>query len=149
MYTRILDTRLSSYVETDNVISNEQVGYREGFSLTEHIFTLHSLIQRQFSNDRKLYVAFVDYKKMFDSINREGLFKILKKIGVQGKLFNALQSIYHNVDACVRDGNDLSDVFNCPTGLKQGCLCSPKLCIIVLNEISKALNKRSEHGIQL
>ena len=51
--------------------------------------------------------------------------------------------------ACVFSNGELSDQFSCPTGLKQGCLCSPSLFLIFINELSIALNIDGKHGIQL
>ena len=45
--------------------------------------------------------------------------------------------------------DDLSQLFACSFSLKQGCLCSPKQFLIFVNELSIALNKQEQHGIQL
>ncbi|WP_419619511.1 hypothetical protein, partial [Thiolapillus sp.] len=45
----------------------------------------------------KLYVAFVDFKKAFDSVNRNALWSVLRKSGVKGKLYKALRGIYDSV----------------------------------------------------
>ena len=104
----------------------------------------------QFSKNRKLYVCFVDFSKCFDSINRDALFKILEQNGIDGKLLEAIKSIYKRVLARVKvDNNIATESFECPIGLKQGCLCSPKLFTIFMNELSKEMNKHGKHGIQL
>jgi len=149
LYTGILNNRIKQYLDYNNILCNEQGGYREGFSPIDHIFTLYTCIHKQFVKDRKLYVAFVDYKCCFDSVSREGLFNILNKIGIDGKLLQAIKSVYGNVLARVRNNNKLSDLFECPIGLKQGCLCSPSLFLIFINELSIALNRDGIHGIQL
>ena len=149
LYTGIINNRIKLYLDYNNIICKEQGGYREGHSPIEHIFTLYGCVNKQFSKNRKLYAAFVDYKCCFDSVSREGLFHILTKIGINGKLFNAIKSIYNNVLACVRSNDEMSELFSCPTGLKQGCLCSPSLFLIFINELSIALNINGKHGIQL
>ena len=73
----------------------------------------------------KLYVAFVDFKKAFDSVNRNAVWSVLRKSGVKGKLYKALRGIYDSVVACLRDKCSYSDYFDCPRGVKQGCLLSP------------------------
>ena len=108
------------------------------------------MVMNQFSKNRKLYVCFVDFSKCFDSINRDALFKILEQNGIDGKLLEAIKSIYKRVFARVKvDNNTTTESFECPLGLKQGCLCSPKLFTIFMNELSKEMNKHGKHGIQL
>ena len=148
LYTNILNNRFSLFLDYNDLIATEQAGYREGFSPTDHIFTLYAMVKKQFTKDRKLYAAFVDYKACFDSIHREALFTVLGRNGLDGKLFYAIKSIYSDVLACVKTNNGLTESFSCPLGLRQGCLCSPKLFSLFINELSKALNLEGKHGIQ-
>ena len=150
IYTSILNMRHTEYLDYNNIISNEQGGYMKGFSPMEHVLTLYTMIINQFSKNRKLYVCFVDFKKCFDSINRDALFKVLEQNGIDGKLLGAIKSIYKRVYARVKLSNNCStNSFECPIGLKQGCLMSTKLFTIFMNELSKELNKKGKHGIQL
>ena len=51
----------------------------------------------------------MDLEKAYDTINRYGMWKMLRVYGVGGKLFKAVQSFYVNGKACVREGNDVSE----------------------------------------
>ena len=48
----------------------------------DHMFTLTSVITKKLNSriGGKVYVAFVDYKKAFDTVNREALWDVLQKI---------------------------------------------------------------------
>ena len=148
IYTGILNNRIKMHLDYNDVLCHEQGGYREGYSPIDHIFTLYSCVHKQFTKNRKLYAAFVDYKCCFDSVSREGLLKVLGKVGIEGKLFGAIKSIYKKVLARVKNNDQFSEQFACPMGLKQGCLCSPSLFLIFINELSIALNIHGKHGIQ-
>ena len=148
LYTHVLNKRVSDFVTANCIIPEEQAGFREGYSTIDHIFTLYSMIQLQFSKNKKLYVCFVDYKKAFDSINRNALFKILEANGINGNMLNAIMSIYKNVSASVFVNGNHSDKLFSLTGLKQGCLLSPNLFSIFMTEISKALNSHGIKGIK-
>ena len=67
-------------------------------------------------------MAFIDYSKCFDSINRQTLFKTL---GITGNFLNAIKALYTTVLAAVRNNGEMSNYFQCSIGLKQGCLLSP------------------------
>ena len=149
VYTNILNKRLTSYADAMNIIPEEQAGFRAGYSTIDHIFSLYAMITRQFSKNQKLYVAFIDYRKCFDSINREALFNVLERNGIRGNFLKAIQGIYTSLLSCVRNNGELSEYFECPIGLKQGCLLSPKLFSIFISEVSKYLDAHGKHGIQL
>ena len=46
-----------------------------------------------------------------------------------------LRSIYFSVRACVKTQTGLTSVFNCPTGVRQGCCISPILFSFFLNNL--------------
>lgn len=96
-----------------------------------------------------MYVAFVDFKKAFDSVNRSKLFLVLARKGVKGHLLKSIKSIYNSVKARVRGNSVLSDIFDCPVGLRQGCNLSPLLFSLFINELYTALANSGINGIQL
>ena len=52
-------------------ISECQAGFREGYSTVDNAFILNAFVDKYLSKKRgKLYVAFVDFKKAFDSVHR-------------------------------------------------------------------------------
>ena len=149
IYTSILNNRLKEYVTALDIIPEEQAAFRANFSTTDHIFTLYTLITKQFCQDRKLYVAFIDYRKMFDSVQREALFNVLRRYGINGNFLDSIVSLYSDVSAAVKCNGKISDYFNVPIGLKQGCVLSPLLFNIFISEVSKYINLEGMHGLQL
>ena len=149
-YTFILNKRLSKWVKTNLLLTETQAGFRKGYSTVDHIFTLNAIVEKCLSKKKgKLYVCFVDLKKAFDSVQRETLFKILLKTGINGKFINAIKAIYTSVFSCVRVEELLTDSFSCPLGLRQGCILSPTLFSIFINEIALILDEKGLHGIQM
>ena len=65
-------------MEEGEKIAEEQAGFRSGYSTTDHIFTLLSVIPKSMSQRKgKVYVAFIDYQKAFDEVNRNSLWACL------------------------------------------------------------------------
>ena len=147
LYTNILNTRINEFTTLNNVIPEEQAGFRSNYSTIDHIFTLYAMISLQFYKNKKLYVCFVDYRKAFDSVQREALFKILEARGFDGNFLSAIKSIYNKVNASIYVDGCHSETFTCPVGLKQGCLLSPNLFSLFMTEISLEINKRGLDGI--
>ena len=75
VYTNILNKRLAEWAEVEEKIIEEQAGFRAGYSTLDHIFSLYAMVQKH----TKLYVAYVDFKKAFDSVNRNALWSVLRK----------------------------------------------------------------------
>ena len=53
VYTHIINSRLTLWVESNFVLTDAQAGFRKGRSTVDHIFTLHAAIERQFANNSK------------------------------------------------------------------------------------------------
>jgi len=69
LYSYILNKRLVTWIEENGSIGEEQAGFRRDYSTTDHIFTLFAVIQKYLLHKKKLYVAFIDFKKAFDLIS--------------------------------------------------------------------------------
>ena len=146
IYSTIINNRLLEWVEENNITGEHQAGFKRNYSTIDHMFTLLSFVQKQFSFNRKLYVAFIDFEKAFDSINRSLLWPILLKNGIKGKLFQCIRSMYDNVKVRVRCGAKLSEYINCTFGVKQGDVCSPVLFSLFVNELALDVIDNGRHG---
>ena len=149
-YTSILNKRLYSWLENEEVIVENQAGFRKGYSTTDQIFNLYTVVQKCLDRKgQKLYVAFIDFKKAFDSVNHEKLLDIAFKEGIRGKFFCALKVMYESLVSCVRVNNEFSDMFDCPVGVRQGCVMSPTLFSLFINQLANHINETGIHGVQL
>ena len=79
----------------------------------------------------------VDFKQAYDRINRNLLWSKLENMGINrnSRLLNALRGIYENVKCSVRVNGKLTDWFPVTNGLKQGCLLSPILFNLYINDL--------------
>ena len=149
VFGSIINRRLQEWVEENNITNEYQAGFKKGYSTIDHMFTLLALVQKQFSFNRKLYVAFIDFQKAFDSINRSLLWSILLKNGINGKLFRCVKSMYENVKCKVRSGARFTEFINCTAGVKQGDVCSPVLFSVFINELALEVINNGKHGAML
>ena len=151
LFTSIINNRLYNWAEENNKINEEQAGFRRNYSTIDHIYTLHCMASNCLygSKRSKLYAAFIDFQKAFDTINRDILWNILKKIGVSTKMINILKAIYLHVKAKIRQGYENSDEINCPLGLRQGCLLSPVLFSLLIAEVAYQVAQGGRTGYQM
>ena len=59
-----------------------------------------------------------------------------------------IKSIYNIVSSCVRCPYGKTFFFDCPNGVKQGCILSPILFLLLVQEITNEIHRRGGYGIQ-
>ena len=96
-----------------------------------------------------MYSAFIDLKRAFDSVYRNGLWYKMIKNGLDGKLFDLIKSIYSEVKLCVKNINTFSDFFNSDVGLLQGEVLSPFLFSLFINDIEMHLQQTPNASLSL
>ena len=94
-----------------------------------------SIIETRKAMKKDTFVSFIDFSKAYDSIPRHILWTKLKENGLCGRLYNAIISLYKDVKSCVRINGLSTDFFDVKCGLKQGCLLSPLLFNIYINDL--------------
>jgi hypothetical protein len=67
-------------------------------------------------------------------IIRSVLWKVLCEYGVNGRLLNAVKSMYDGSKACVRVNGSLSEWFEVKRGVRQGCVMSPWLFNVFMDK---------------
>jgi hypothetical protein len=134
----------------DNKLREEQAGFRAGKGCVDQIFTLRTVIEQCVEFNKPLHVNFVDFSKAFDSIHRQTLWKILRSYGIPEKMIIMITKFYDNFQACVSVGNNkTSDFFKISTGVRQGCILSPILFILVIDWVMKKTTEDKKRGLQL
>ena len=148
LFTAVLNARLTKYLDGTGLIGEEQAGFRANYSTMDHVFTLHCIIDMYLKNKKKLYCAFVDYKKAFDLINRSDLWSKLIANGINGKLITVIYNLYNQAKSCVKSNNQISDFFSCNVGVRQGENLSPILFSIFLNDLESSFRKDGVPGLK-
>ena len=74
-----------------------------------------------------LYMTFIDLIKAFDTVSREGLWKIMAKFGCPTKFIAIVRQFHDGMLARVQNDGEFSDPFPVTNGVKQGCVIAPSL----------------------
>nr|KAG5689838.1 hypothetical protein BaRGS_012188 [Batillaria attramentaria] len=77
--TRIILERLK--IALDKTLREEQAGFRNDRSCTDHIATMRIIIEQSLEWQTPLYSTFVDFQKAFDSVDREVIWKLMSHYG--------------------------------------------------------------------
>ena len=158
LFTSILNTRLTKYLDEHKAIGEEQLGFRENYSTTDGIFIVHFLSELLKSRGKNLMCAFIDIKKCFPSIWRDGLWHKLSSMKLGSKMFTIIHSLYKCVKSClVIDGQDesgnkfskQSEMFVCGNGLREGECLSPLLFSLYVNDLNNYFIENACIGVSL
>ena len=124
-FARVVLTRLQELAE--RVYPDSQCGFRAIRSTTDMIFSVRQLQEMCREQDQPLYIAFIDLTKAFDLVSRDGLFKLLPKIGCPPGLLNIIRSFHEGMQGTVQYDGNYSKPFEILSGVKQGCVLAPTL----------------------
>jgi Reverse transcriptase (RNA-dependent DNA polymerase) len=149
----IIATRLTQHLVSFGM--DEQCGsiYKKG--CVDATFSLKLALQTLHEHNKEAYVLFVDLVKAYDSVNRELLWKVLKRFGVPNKMITVLQKLHKNIKYAMKVGKKSVKVIS-TCGVKQGDNLGPILFIYLIQAISTTLDKKWDfetpdfrwHGIQ-
>ena len=149
IFTGILNRRITLVCEQNELLSDAQFGFRSGRSTTDAIFVLSSIIQHYLNQNKRLYCAFIDMRKAFDSVYRNGLWFRLGNKGIKGKILRIFQDMYSKIKSCVKHNNIFSDFFDIPVGLLQGEVTSPILYSLFIEDIELFLQQDPSSGLNI
>ena len=119
-----------------------QGGFRRGRGCTDQVFVVRQICEKYMAKGKDVYFAFMDLEKAYDRVDRGAMWSVLGMYGVDGKLLNAVKSLYDDSKACVRVGNEMSEWFPVRVGLRQGCVMSPWLFNLFIDGVVREVNTR-------
>ena len=98
VFNLVILGRLEKRVIKDHLLSPNRIGFKKGHRTSDHIFVLNSMVKKIVRNEkRKLFVAFIDFKKPFDKVNRDLLFFKLQTLGIKGLLYQNIKEMYQSI----------------------------------------------------
>ena len=150
IFTNILTIRLQKCAENNNVIDESQAGFRRHYSTIDNIISLQTLIQKYLCRTRvRFYCLFVDFRRAFDSIPHNKIWDSLQRKGLNEncKFLRIFQSMYSQLKSCVKIDDSLTKFFECSIGTRQGCVSSPIIFSLFINDLVAYLRSETDHGI--
>ena len=121
--------------------SRDQAGFRPTYSCEDHLFTVLMITETLNERGKPLWIATIDFKKAFDSISHESIWRGLEKQGVHRQYTKLLQSLYRGQNAKVQT-DVTSRLFNISRGTKQGDPISPLLFNAVVEALMKDVKEK-------
>jgi hypothetical protein len=136
---RMVTSRLRWYLERHRLLSDEQSGFRRNRSTMDHVVRLHDAVVRQTRNRGYVLAVFLDFERAFDMVWRKGLMIKLKKLGINGRMFDWLDDFLAERTFQVRVGTTLSQIHKLENGTAQGANISPLAFISMIDDLPDSL----------
>ena len=137
---RMINDRLTWFLESNNIITNFQSGFRHQRSTNDHLVRLETFIREAFIKKEHLVSVFFDLEKAYDTTWKYGIMKDVHDIGLKGRLPLFLQNFLTDREFKVKVGSTLSELHNQEQGVPQGSILSVTLFSLKINNNVKILN---------
>ena len=134
--------RLTWFLETSNIFSPSQTGYRQHRSTKDQLALPSQDIENSFQEKRKLQAVFFDLSEAFDRVWKKGVQYKLLRAGVSGQMYRWIGSFLYRRMARVKLDGSLSREIRLSEGVPQGSVLSPTLFLLYVNDIVNTLPPR-------
>ena len=133
IYNKLLLNRIAPVL--DPLLRKNQNGFRKGRSTLSQILSIRRILEESRKLNKEAILCFVDFKKAFDSIDREKMFEILSLYGIPKKIIHAVRAMYTSTKAKVVSPDGDTDLFDIHAGVLQGDTLAPFFFIVVLDYV--------------
>ena len=139
LFGSIVENRISDWSHTTHALADEQGGFRRFRGTPELIFMLREIILSRKALNRPTFVTFIDARKAYDSVWREGNWVRLHDLGIRGKLWRQLQVMCSSTESKIRLPFGETEWFQVTRGVAQGAVESPFLYNCFVNALAEEL----------
>ena len=89
---KILQARLKQYVNRE--LPDVQAGFRKGRGTKDQVANICWIIKKAREFQKNIYSCFIDYAKVFDCVDHNKMWKILKEMGIPDHQTGLLRNLY-------------------------------------------------------
>ena len=141
LFEKLLLLRLGDVQKSLNPL---QGGFRSGVSCVHSAFVFQEAVASLREKYSKVYVAFIDVKKAFDTVWQAGLMVKLHSKNIPSHLWHLLNNWYHQLTSSVIWNADISRPFPIHQGVRQGAILSPLLYSVFVDELLDILSSSGQ-----
>jgi len=133
LYLNVWTQRITMHL--DPQLAEEQGGFRAHRSTVDQIFTFNEALLRRRRAGKTTYCFFIDFRKAFDTVWHDGLWRRLWESGIRGKASRILRSLYSKLECSVLVDGEHTRFVPSMQGVRQGCPLSPILFSCNINDL--------------
>ena len=134
---RIVHSQLMKYLTNNNILDNNQHGFRPGKSTSTAIFDMSEILFENWSKKKVSTCTFIDFSRAFDSLDHRILLSKLKLYGLDARSISFMESYIDNPYQCTKVNGYTSASLKLRYGTAQGSILGPLIFILYVNDLFK------------
>jgi hypothetical protein len=148
LFGLVIERRITNWSEATGAISDEQGGFRRARGTPDQIFLLREIIASRKERNLPTLVTYIDARKAYDTVWREGNYVRLFDLGLQGKMWRQIQAMGARMRSKVRLGVGETEWHKVNRGVAQGAVESPWLYSCYIDGMAAELKARG-FGVEI
>ena len=135
LFAGLIAKRISEWVESNDVLSKFQKGFRPFDGTIENNYVLKERIQNCRRRKEELCILLIDIKNAFGSVPHSAIFEALKAAGAGDSFTELISDMYEGNHTQLLTSEGLSDPVEIKLGVKQGCPLSGPMFNLAINPL--------------
>ena len=141
---RLLYDTMFEFFKKNNLISDDQSGFKPGDSCVNQLLSITHEIYQSFDDNREVRTVFLDISKAFDKVWQKGLIYKFKQNGISSNILNTIINFISFRKQRVVLNGQVSQWTNIQAGVRQGSILGPLLFFIYINDLSDDLSTNTK-----
>ena len=134
-----LVNRIRKHLWDKNLISEAQFGFLNNRNTVTQLLEFQQFLINEHTAKKNIDVVYLDISKAFDTVCHRRLKKILLNYGINGSIYNWLNSFLSQRTQLVRINDSFSTPSDVISGVPQGSCLGPLLFLLYINDAKSAL----------
>ena len=141
IFERILYNQLYDYFNSNNLLAEEQYGFRTNHSTEYAAVKLVDNVSKEMELGNTPTALYIDLSKAFDTLSFDILLYKLNYYGIKDNAFKLLKNYLTNRRQYVVYNSQNSETLDISTGVPQGSILGPLFFSICINDLITVSNK--------